>query len=81
MTMTLYPYEDAELLTQEQAAEESAADAEYDAWLDELLSDVDLDAEAPYVPFQQPAEYYALAADESFDDQIGYMESVAPYLF
>lgn len=85
MTLALYPWEDAELATDEQAAE----DAEYsewltevqEAWLDDVLADIEVDLEEPaaYVPFQGLPDGYDYG--EHLDDQIGYMESVAPYLF
>lgn len=88
MTMTLYPWEDAELLTQEQAAEELADDAEYDewltaineAWLDDALADIDFDTEIAeaYVPFQNvPSDW----GRGTMEDEPGYLESTAPYLF
>jgi hypothetical protein len=84
MTLALYPWEDAELATAEQAAE----DAEYsewlteiqEAWLDDVLADIDIDGDSDvYVPFQQPLSYYDYG--EHLDDQIGYYESRHPYLF
>jgi hypothetical protein len=88
MTLALYPWEDEALATAEQAAE----DAEYDewlteaqeAWLDDVLADIDIDGDSDgdsdvYVPFQQPLSYYDYG--EHLDDQIGYYESRCPYLF
>jgi hypothetical protein len=86
MTLALYPWEDADLATAEQAAE----DAEYDewltevqeAWLDDVLADIDVELDEPdYIPFQQPASYYDLDDADRFDDQPGYAESVTPFLF
>jgi hypothetical protein len=84
MTLALYPWEDAELATAEQAAE----DADYDewltevqeAWLDDVLADIDveLDEPAAYIPFQDvPADW----AHGTLYDQPGYAESVTPFLF
>lgn len=89
MTLALYPWEDEALATAEQAtAEQAAEDAEYDewltdvqeAWLDDVLADIDVELDEPaYVPFQGLPDGYDYG--EHLDDQIGYMESVAPYLF
>lgn len=90
MTMALYPWESAELLTAEQAAAELAADAEYDewltaideAWLDDVLADTETDDvtvdPAGYVPFQSVPDDWARGG---MHDEPGYAESVAPYLF
>ena len=83
MTLALYPWEDAELATAEQAAE----DAEYDewlteaqeAWLDDVLADIEVELDEPaYVPFQDvPADW----AHGTLHDEPGYAESVTPFLF
>ena len=86
MTLALYPWEDEALATAEQAAEDADYDewltAVQEAWLDDVLADIDVELDEPaYVPFQQPASYYDLDAADRFDDQPGYAESVTPYLF
>lgn len=87
MTVALYAWEDARLAAAEAAAAELEADAEYDAWLtevteawlDDALADIDFDAAEPeYVPFQDVPDSWARG---TLDDEPGYAESVAPYLF
>lgn len=79
MTTIVYPWEDTELLTADQAAEELAADADYDAWLAEQLADVELDPEPTnYVPFQDVPDDWGRG---TFEEEIGYLESRCPYLF
>lgn len=69
----------------------------YEAWLDDVQEDdvinvafetvwrLSMPAATQrhaqgYVPFQQPASYYA-DCHGSLDDEPGYLESTAPYLF
>jgi hypothetical protein len=91
MTLALYPWEDAELATDELAAEDAneyaAQLVEYsewlteiqEAWLDDVLADIDFDGDSDaYVPF---SDINDLDFEEHFDDQIGYYESRCPYLF
>lgn len=58
----------------------------YEAWLDDVVDDADTINVAfetlwrHALPFQQPASYYA-DCHGSLDDEPGYLESTAPYLF
>jgi hypothetical protein len=90
MTLALYPWEDEGLATADASTGSATEDAEYDewltavqeAWLDDVLADIEVELDEPdYIPFQQPASYYDLDAADRFDDQIGYYESRHPYLF
>lgn len=91
MTQVRYPWEDAELLTAEEAAEELGSDAEYDEWLDELLADVDkafdVDADPWYglrLNLQQQGAFQDVPGSwgrGTMEDEPGYLESTAPYLF
>ena len=95
MTTLTMPWEDVELLTDEQAAAELAADGEYDAWLDELWGDLAvndplfarwLDAGAP-MPANEGRPYvpFQLPASEYADcygnvtAEPGYYESLYPF--
>lgn len=58
----------------------------YEAWLDDVQEDdevINVAFETVWrlsMPFQQPASYYA-DCHGSLDDEPGYLESTAPYLF
>jgi hypothetical protein len=57
----------------------------YEAWLDDVQEDnvINVAFETVWrlsMPFQQPANYYA-DCHGSLDDEPGYLESTAPYLF
>lgn len=86
-TTALYAWEDARHAAAEAATAALEADAEYDAWLtaineawlDDVLADIDFDAAEPdYIPFQSVPDSWARG---TLDDEPGYAESVAPYLF
>lgn len=93
MTLAIYPWESAPAVAAEDADIVAFHDAAREAWLDDYLADLfeepawlaeweeDVAAAvatvaAPgYVPFQH-TEHYA-----QLQDEIGYAESTAPYLF
>ena len=93
MTLALYPWESAPLVAAEDAELVAFQDAAREAWLDDYLSElfeepawltdwlddvataVATVADPAYVPFQYTERYAQLA------DDVGYLESTAPYLF
>lgn len=62
MTIAIYPWEDIDMAVREQAEAEIWNDEEFQAWLDEAMSEQAEGEEEPepeYIPFQQPASYWA----------------------
>lgn len=82
MTLALFPWESAELMAAEDADLVAFQDAAREAWLDDFLADLfeEPAVEAAYVPFQlAPSEY--VDCQGTLTDEIGYAETVAPWLY
>lgn len=71
-TLALYPWEDIDMAVRERAEEEIWSDEEFLAWLDEVMSEQAPEEEPDYVPFQQPASYWAdVLPDWQREDYVG----------
>lgn len=68
--------EDFDALFRQTTTDEDWHDAEYDEWIDAFLANL----EQPYIPFQLPTIYY-IDVVGTLHNEIGYVESVTPYLF